>query len=324
LIQLLEQAYSLAGEGGDLLVYGVTRKHVARLVVDYTLLSNAVRDSMYVVEQHADGLYQHLVRNNQQGQSVWKHNYMQVSSISMLLNDDLEKCHEAAYRVRQQATSYTLTMQQRMESLRGNLNSFINETEDFSKDVRNVLQLKGAEQADLLLDAEIPHTNLLDTCFGIQFSSGSDTEDESTITEIVAEKPKRTESKSKSGKIKKLFKSERGQSLDNIQLEAEPEEPKREKPVEIPAMRITEIRPGLHPLSGISTHISGVGFSDYLVLKVGNQTIEGRYVQDDGPRKVISFASPPSDTEGSKKIQIINPNGEKATASITYYDENLA
>eukprot|EP00339_Tiarina_fusa_P009577 CAMPEP_0116996668 /NCGR_PEP_ID=MMETSP0472-20121206/395_1 /TAXON_ID=693140 ORGANISM="Tiarina fusus, Strain LIS" /NCGR_SAMPLE_ID=MMETSP0472 /ASSEMBLY_ACC=CAM_ASM_000603 /LENGTH=455 /DNA_ID=CAMNT_0004695361 /DNA_START=757 /DNA_END=2122 /DNA_ORIENTATION=+ len=332
LIQLLEQAYALAGEGGDLLVYGVTRKHVARLVVvDYTLLSNAVRDSMYVIEQHADGLYQHLVRENQQHQSIWKMNYMQVSSISMLLNDDLEKCHEAAYRVRQQATSYTLTMRQRMETLKGNLNSFITDTDDFSKEVRNVLQLKGAAQADLLLDAEIPHTNLLDSCFGIQFNSASDTEEEQ-ILELTAPPPEKlVRVDSKRSKMKKLFKGEKPEKAEKLEKHASfsdiselVEEGKRERSAEIPAMRITEIRPGLHPLSGIATHISGVGFSDYLVLKVGNKVIEGRYVQDDGPRKVISFASPPSTTEGSKKITIQNPDGETATASITYYDHDNA
>lgn len=321
LIQLLEQAYSLAGEGGDLLVYGVTRKNVARLVVDYTLLSNAVRESIYIIEKHADGLYQHLVRENVQAKSVWKFNYMQVSSISMLLNEDLEKCHEAAYRVRQQATQYSLTMQQRLEQLRGNLNSFITDTDNFSKEIRSVLQLKGAEQADLLLDAEIPQSSILDS-FGIQYSNYIDyeTDDDSNIVELPTDK----EPSSKRAAVKKIFKGEPSESRNPPPEPEIPPQKKEKRKREIPAMRITEIRPGLHPLSGISTQISGCGFSDYLVLKVGNTVIEGHYVQDDGPRKIISFASPPSDKEGTKKIRIINPDGETAIASITYYDETQA
>jgi hypothetical protein len=61
LIELLNKAYALSGEGGNILIYGFARKQMASLVVDYTLLSNAVRDSVFIIEQHADGLYQHLV-----------------------------------------------------------------------------------------------------------------------------------------------------------------------------------------------------------------------------------------------------------------------
>ena len=70
LIQLLEQAKSLAGEGGDLLVYGIARRQVTGIVVDFILLGSSLRDCMNLIEQSADGFYQHLVRENKRTHAV--------------------------------------------------------------------------------------------------------------------------------------------------------------------------------------------------------------------------------------------------------------
>ena len=123
LIELLNKAYALSGEGGNILIYGFARKQMASLVVDYTLLSNAVRDSVFIIEQHADGLYQHLVRENLPSYATWKLNYIQVSEISILLAEDLDKGHQAANRVREQATSYALTLRSRIDRKSTRLNS---------------------------------------------------------------------------------------------------------------------------------------------------------------------------------------------------------
>ena len=305
LIQLLEQAYSLAGDGGDLLVYGVTRKHVAGLVVDYTLLSNAIRDSIQVIEQHADGLYQHLVRQKPKDNNPvlkWKLNYMQVSSIAMLLSDDLNKCHEAAYRVREHATSYSLTLQSRIDNLKNNLNAFVTDTDEFSKELRNVLQLKGSTAADQLLEAELPRCNQLDSTFGIQFL---DLEDYSDTESRVLKAEKR----------KLVFHKRDGSISDDI-------DPKTGITVveEEPTMYISGISPGVHPLTGTQTKVSGSGFKDGVIIKVGNIIIKGAYIQDEGTRKVISFLSPSVSEPCTKTLQVINPDGATYSSPIVYVD----
>ena len=324
LIHLLEQAHSLAGEGGDLLVYGLSRKHVAGLVVDYTLLSNAVRDSITIIEQHADGLYQHLVRENQPLQLHWKQNYLQVSHVSMLLSDDLESCHVAAYRVRQQATTYSLTMKNRLDRLKGNLENFIDEAAAFSRSLRSVLKLPGAAQADELLDAELPKISM-ENCLSIQFNSLSDMEE---ITELTGSgiRPR--------SEIKEPY-MQRQESAEAIRKLVEVKPPDNTPPPEsslrsIPVLSkikaktpkskivIVSISPGVQPLSGDQTKIYGNGFHEDIKVRVGNKQVDNFYLQKDGDRQLIVLRSPTFSSPGEVQVVLTNPDSGYAIGSLVY------
>jgi hypothetical protein len=361
LIQLLEQAHALAGEGGDLLVYGITRKHVAGLVVDYTLLANAVRDCIYIIEQHADGLYQHLVRENKPYHLIWKRNYLQVSNISMLLHEDLELCHQAAYRVRQQATQYALTMRQRIEQLKGNLQHFVEDADGFSRDLRTMLHLKGAAQADELLDAEMPRYSL-ESAYHIQFNSLSDADDDSarvTYLEDEEELPALPPIQQQSGGSLKSLPKITSQPQPVMVAKPQPSKPVSQsktasvpkevaKPIPAPAPnfnssskadtkrvsagsvvppsepkkgpQILRICPGGQPLQGKPTRVEGIGFDEKITVKVGNVTIDGAYVQNDGDIQVITFRTPRVNTPGQRPLLVTNPDGSSADGIIVYFE----
>ena len=292
LIQLLEQAHALAGEGGDLLVYGVTRKQIAGIVVDYTLLSNAVRDSIMVIEQYADGLYQFLVRENLQKQKNWKSNYLQVSHIAMLLNADLEHCHTAANKVRQQATTYALTMNKRVDNMKKALETFLQDSTSFSTELRSVLQLPSGQE-DNLLEAQLPKLCFMDSLLSIEWTA-SDVEE--------FDNPPNQNAISSSSNIRNSHENIKDE-VKMALLEVSKKGGNKK------SITILNISPPTIPLPGVIVRISGNGFVENMQIRVVNNIVSGVKLSFEGSHQVITFRAPAFSAAGEKKLVITNPNG---------------
>lgn len=291
LIQLLEQAKSLAGEGGDLLVYGVARRQVTGIVVDFILLGSSLRDCMNLIEQSADGFYQHLVRENKRTHMTWKENYLQVSNVAMLLADDLDSCHDAANRVRQEATNYGMTdMRSRLQKLRGTMAAFIKDSEGFSKDLRGVLQLKGS------IPDESAYLDSISRLDGIMFSY--DTSDDSSL-----ENQSDSESDNESTAVT--------MRLRTVEVKPGPRQ----------GIEIRGVSPAMQTLEGCNTQVTGVGIMPEARIFMDEEEIKDVYFHEEAGTQVLTFKSPAVDTPGKRSFSVVNPDGTKDdNGQIVFYD----
>jgi hypothetical protein len=246
----------------------------------------------------------------------------------------LDKGHQAANRVREQATSYALTLRSRMETLQDDMLSFAEGTEHFSRELRGILHIQNSEAMDELMEAEQIPNNLIDSIHGISFStpaiSHSDSESESELLRRDGPALVPIAAASKDGK----GRAGKGASLTAPQPEVAAPVPKVEEVIDynyhdkksvssrpLSVLQISEIKPGLHPLGGTSTRVTGEGFHEGVQVKIGRVVIDGIYVQDDGPRQVILFKSPPMNVEGPQELLLRNPDGATTKTIIQYFDD---
>lgn len=138
-ILVVEKAHRLAGQGGDLLVYGVTNAQVNAMLQTYEALSRSVRQQVARLTQIAEIRFEELVNDNQARDSAnkWVRHFKKVSFSVELLEDDLSRADDAALHVRAQANA--MTLQQRLAKAKEDTDNFIAQADGYSRHVAGVL-----------------------------------------------------------------------------------------------------------------------------------------------------------------------------------------
>ena len=141
-VLVVEKAHRLAGQGGDLLVYGVANAQVNSMLQTYESLSRAVRSSVDLINQMAEIHFEKLVNQNQarDSSSKWIKHYKKVSFTIELLIIDLERADAAALHVRAQANA--LTLYDRLQKAKAETQNFVAQAEGYSKHVAGVLGME--------------------------------------------------------------------------------------------------------------------------------------------------------------------------------------
>lgn len=141
-ILVVEKAHRLAGQGGDLLVYGVANAQVNAMLHTYENLAQAVRTNVDRLNQIAEIHFEKLVNQNQarDSSSKWIKHFKKVSFVIQQLNEDLELADAAALHVRGQANA--LTLYERMEKVKSETENFVAQAESYSKHVAGVLGIQ--------------------------------------------------------------------------------------------------------------------------------------------------------------------------------------
>ena len=139
---VVEKAHRLAGQGGDLLVYGVANAQVNAMLQTYEVLSRAVRASVDRLNQMAEVRFEFLVNQNQarDSSSKWIKHFKKVSFTIELLTGDLDRADTAALHVRAQANS--LTLHERLEKAKAETENFVAQAEGYSRHVSGVLGIE--------------------------------------------------------------------------------------------------------------------------------------------------------------------------------------
>ena len=282
-VKLLEQAKSLSGEGGDLLIYGIARKSVASLISDFNILSNCIRDASFTIEKYADGLYQQIIRENKNSESQWKQNYLLVSGISMLFNEDLDNCHRLASKIRQQATCYSLSLKE--GQLKQNLNIFVNETSSFSSELKQLLSIP--ETIDEIED------NLLIP----------------TVTTLKMTYPANEE-----------VVNPNTSSDDSDQVNIFEKREERKNPT---ILEIISISPTYIPTNGnVKVQVYCKGITRASIVHIENDLVEETFNAVEDVNQNISFISPIFATPGERVVRVTNPDGSYAQTTIQYIQKN--
>lgn len=140
-ILVVEKAHRLAGQGGDLLVYGVANAQVNAMLQTYESLTRAVRASVDRLNQIAEIHFERLVNENQarDSSSKWIKHFKKISFTIELLTTDLERADAAALHVRGQANS--MTLYDRLQKAKAETQNFVAQAEGYSKHVAGVLGL---------------------------------------------------------------------------------------------------------------------------------------------------------------------------------------
>lgn len=138
-ILVVEKAHRLAGQGGDLLVYGVANAQVNAMLATYENLAQAIRSSVDRLNQIAEIHFEKLVNQNQarDSSSKWIKHFKKVSFTIQQLNEDLELADAAALHVRAQANA--LTLYERLEKVKSETANFVAQAESYSKHVAGIL-----------------------------------------------------------------------------------------------------------------------------------------------------------------------------------------
>lgn len=215
-----------------------------------------------------------------------------MSNVAMLLADDLDSCHEAANRVRQEATNYGMTdMRTRLHKLRGTMAAFIKDSEGYSKDLRGVLQLKGAGVPD-----ESAFLDTISRVDGLLFSY--DTSDDSSL-----ENQSDSESDSESGSVT--------MRLRTVEVKPGPRQ----------GIEIRGVSPAMQTLEGCNTQVTGVGIMPEARIFMDEEEIKDVYFHEEAGTQVLTFKSPAVDTPGKRSFSVVNPDGTKdANGQIVFYD----
>jgi hypothetical protein len=157
-VLVVEKAHRLAGQGGDLLVYGVANAQVNAMLQTYESLSRAVRQQVDRLNQMAEIHFEQLVNDNQarESSSKWVKHFKKVSFTLELLDGDLQRADEAALHVRAQANA--LTLHQRLQKAKTETENFVVQAEGYSRHVAGVL---GIEYQPAIVPAVVSIDNAL-------------------------------------------------------------------------------------------------------------------------------------------------------------------
>jgi hypothetical protein len=125
LVVVCEKAKQLAGQGGDLLVYGLANAQVNNMLNGYSAIVKAIRAAFERLNQMAEVRFEQLVDANQARESAndWVPHYRKVSYLFEQMEEDLAKADQAAAHIRTQANA--MTLEERFQKAKEETNMFV-------------------------------------------------------------------------------------------------------------------------------------------------------------------------------------------------------